>query len=166
MRPPVETASGLSAVLRGVVADMQHVSGADIVSIFLYDESTRTYYAPFAIGQPQEGLLGSLADMREQMARYLGDAGQGKVPDELSIHHYGSTVWLTVTRQNLIAMDAPSEIDSTFGRPRPRFGPDRIAAGSSLRIPSLRRKRNRCRIADSRRATLDDLKPRVSRSAR
>src|SRR5438034_11610355 len=116
MRPPVETASGLSAVLRGVVADMQHVSGADIVSIFLYDESTRTYYAPFAIGQPQEGLLGSLADMREQMARYLGDAGQGKVPDELSIHHYGSTVWLTVTRQNLVAMDAPLQIDSTFVR--------------------------------------------------
>jgi GAF domain-containing protein len=51
MRPPVETASGLSAVLRSVVAVMQHVSGADIVSIFLYDESTRTYYAPFAIGQ-------------------------------------------------------------------------------------------------------------------
>src|ERR1700730_113299 len=90
MRPPVETASGLSAVLRGVVADMQHASGADIVSVSLSDESTRTYYAPFAIGQPQEGLLGSLADMREQMARYLDDAGQGKVPDELSVHHYGS----------------------------------------------------------------------------
>jgi len=116
MRPPLETASGLSAVLRGVVADVQHASGADIVSIFLYDESTRTYYAPFAIGQPQEGLLGSLADMREQMERYLVDAGQGKVPDELGIHHYGSTVWLTVTRQNLVAMDAPSEIDSTFVR--------------------------------------------------
>ncbi len=42
MRSPVETASGLSAVLRGVVADMQHASGADIVSIFLYDESTRS----------------------------------------------------------------------------------------------------------------------------
>jgi GAF domain-containing protein len=116
MRPPVETASGLSAVLRGVVADMQQASGADIVSVYLYDESTRTYYAPFAVGQPQEGLLASLADMREQMARYLGDAGQGKVPDELSVHHYGSTVWLTVTRQNLVAMDAPAEIDSTFIR--------------------------------------------------
>ena len=116
MRPPLETGSGLSAVLRGVVAELQHASGADIVSVFLYDESTRTYYAPFAIGQPQDGLLGSLADMREQMARYLGDAGQGKVPDELSIHYYGSTVWLTVTRQKLVAMDAPSEIDSTFVR--------------------------------------------------
>jgi GAF domain-containing protein len=103
-------------VLRGVVADMQHASGAELVSVFLYDEATRTYYAPFATGQPQEGLLGSLTDMREQMARYLVDAGEGKVPDELSMHHYGSTVWLTVTRQSLVAMDAPSEIDSTFVR--------------------------------------------------
>ena len=65
-----------------------------------------------------------------------------------------------------VSMRSTSDIDSTLGRPRPRFGPDRIAAGSSLRMRSLSRKRNRCRIADSRRATLDDLKPRVSRSAR
>jgi hypothetical protein len=51
VRTPVETNSGLSAVLRGVVADMQHASGADIVSIFLYEEATHTYYAPFATGQ-------------------------------------------------------------------------------------------------------------------
>ena len=116
MRPPVETNSGLSAVLRGVVADLQHASGADIVSIFLYEEATHTYYAPFATGQPQESLLDSLTDMREQLARYLTDAEQGKVPDELGVHQYGSTVWLTVTRQKLIARDAPSEIDSTFIR--------------------------------------------------
>src|ERR1700704_1410141 len=116
MRPQVETNSGLSAVLRGVVADMQHASGADIVSIFLYEEATHTYYAPFATGQPQESLLDSLADMREQLARYLGDADQGKVPDELAVHQYGSTVWLTVTRQRLVARNAPSEIDSTFIR--------------------------------------------------
>jgi len=116
MRPPVETNSGLSAVLRGVVADLQHASGADIVSIFLYEEATHTYYAPFATGQPQESLLDSLTDMREQLARYLTDAEQGKVPDELGVHQYGSTVWLTVTRQRLIARDAPSEIDSTFIR--------------------------------------------------
>ena len=116
MRQQVETNSGLSAVLRGVVADMQHASGADIVSIFLYEESTHTYYAPFATGQPQESLLDSLADMREQLARYLGDADQGKVPDDLGVHQYGSTVWLTVTRQRLVARDAPSEIDSTFIR--------------------------------------------------
>src|ERR1700682_1960954 len=116
MRPQVESNSGLSAVLRGVVADLQHASGADIVSIFLYEESTHTYYAPFARGQPQESLLDSLTDMREQLARYLNDADQGKVPDDLGVHQYGSTVWLTVTRQRLVAKDAPSEIDSTFIR--------------------------------------------------
>jgi len=116
MRPQVESNSGLSAVLRGVVADLQHASGAEIVSIFLYEESTHTYYAPFATGQPQESLLDSLTDMREQLARYLGDADQGKVPDELGVHQYGSTVWLTVTRQRLVARNAPSEIDSTFIR--------------------------------------------------
>jgi len=116
MRPQVESNSGLSAVLRGVVADLQHASGADIVSIFLYEESTHTYYAPFATGQPQESLLDSLTDMREQLARYLNDADQGKVPDDLGVHQYGSTVWLTVTRQRLVAKDAPSEIDSTFIR--------------------------------------------------
>src|SRR4030081_276824 len=116
MRPQVETNSGLSAVLRAVVADMQHASGADIVSIFLYEEATRTYYAPFATGQPQESLLDSLTDMREQLGRYLADADQGKVPDDLGVHQYGSTVWLTVTRERLVAKDAPSEIDSTFIR--------------------------------------------------
>ncbi|HXL79048.1 MAG TPA: GAF domain-containing protein, partial [Candidatus Eisenbacteria bacterium] len=116
MHPPLETASGLAAVLRGVVADMQHASGADIVSIFLYEESSRKYYAPFATGQPQESLLDSLADMTQQLERYLSDQKQGKVPDELGVHHYGSTVWLTITRQKLVARDAPSEIDSTFIR--------------------------------------------------
>jgi GAF domain-containing protein len=116
MPAPLETASGLAAVLRGVVADMQHASGADIVSIFLYEEASRKYYAPFATGQPQESLLDSLADMTQQLDRYLGDKQQGKVPDELGVHHYGSTVWLTITRQKLVARDAPSEIDSTFIR--------------------------------------------------
>src|ERR1700674_1646578 len=119
MRPPGATNSGLSAVLRGVVADMQHASGAEIVSIFLYEEATHTYYAPFATGQPQESLLASLADMREQLARYLNDAEQGKVPDELGVHQYGSTVWLTVTRQRLGARDAATEIDRTVIRHSP-----------------------------------------------
>src|ERR1700680_5081674 len=105
---PLETASGLAAVLRGVVADMQHASGADIVSIFLYEESSGTYYAPFANGQPQESLLDSLADMREQLARYTTDLSQGKVPDDFAIHHYGSTVWLRITGQKLGARAAGS----------------------------------------------------------
>src|ERR1700716_4413215 len=114
MHPQLESSSGLAGVLRGVVADLQHASGADIVSIFLYEEATRTYYAPFATVQPQESLLDSLTDMREQLARYLNEADQGKVPDELGVHQYGSTVWLTVTRQRLVARNAPTEIDSTF----------------------------------------------------
>src|SRR5258708_9531353 len=95
---------------------MQRACGAESVSIFLYEEDTHAYYAPFATGKPQESLLDSLADMKEQRARSRADAEQGKVPDELGIHQYGSTVWLTATRQRLVAMDAPSEIDSTFIR--------------------------------------------------
>ncbi|HEU0167260.1 MAG TPA: GAF domain-containing protein, partial [Chloroflexota bacterium] len=129
MPAPLETASGLAAVLRGVVADMQHASGADIVSIFLYEEASRKYYAPFATGQPQESLLDSLADMSQQLDRYLGDQKQGKVPDELGVHHYGSTVWLTITRQKLVARDAPSEIDSTFIR--------RYQVASTIGLPLL-----------------------------
>ncbi|HEV3406577.1 MAG TPA: GAF domain-containing protein [Candidatus Dormibacteraeota bacterium] len=116
IRPPVESNSGLAAVLRGIVADFQHASGAEIVSVFLYEESTNAYYAPFATGQPQESLLDSLTDMHEQLTRYLTDEQQGKVPDELGVHHYGSTVWLTATRQRLVARNAPAEIDSTFIR--------------------------------------------------
>src|SRR5690348_8739620 len=116
IRPPVESNSGLGAVLRGIVADFQHASGAEIVSVFLYEESTNAYYAPFATGQPQESLLDSLTDMHEQLTRYLTDEQHGKVPDELGVHHYGSTVWLTATRQRLVARNAPAEIDSTFIR--------------------------------------------------
>src|SRR6266852_3397761 len=116
MRQSLQRATGLAGVLRGVVADMQSASGADIVSIFLYEESSRRYYAPFAAGQPQESLLDSLADMTEQLGRYADDASHGKVPDDLGVHNYGSTVWITVTRRPLIARDAPSQIDSTFIR--------------------------------------------------
>ena len=129
IRPPVEANSGLAAVLRGVIADFQHASSADIVSIFLYEESTHTYYAPFATGQPQESLLDSLTDMHEQLTRYLSDEKQGKVPDELGVHQYGSTVWLTVTRQRLVARNAPAEIDSTFIR--------RYQVQSTLGLPLL-----------------------------
>ena len=116
MRPPPQRATGLATVLRGVVAEMQQASKADIVSIFLYDEVRRRYFAPFAVGQPQESLLDSLTDMSEQLARYTNDAAQGKAPADLGVHNYGSTVWLTVTRQRLVARDAPSQIDSTFIR--------------------------------------------------
>ena len=117
MRPPSHPASpGLAAVLRAVVADLQRASGAEMVSIYLYEEAARRFYAPVAIGQPEETLLGALADMDEQLERYLADAEQGKVPDELGVQQYGSTVWLTATRRALVAADARSEIDSTFIR--------------------------------------------------
>jgi GAF domain-containing protein len=117
-------------VLRGVITEMQQASKADIVSIFLYEESTRRYFAPFAIGQPQESLVDSLSDMTEQLARYHADAAQGKAPADLGIHNYGSTVWLTVTRQLLVARDAPSQIDSTFVR--------RYQVQSTFGLPLLR----------------------------
>src|SRR6266567_7259912 len=114
--PSAPATSDLSALLRGVVADLQRASHADMVSLFLYDEESSHYYAPFAVGQPEDSLLDSLADVHGQLNRYRADRSQGKVPDELRVPHYGSTVWLTVTRQTLVARDAPTEIDSTFVR--------------------------------------------------
>jgi len=130
MRPSPQRATGLATVLRGVIAEMQQASKADIVSIFLYDEAMRRYFAPFAAGQPQESLIDSLTDMTEQLARYHSDAAQGKAPADLGIHNYGSTVWLTVTRQMLVARDAPSQIDSTFIR--------RYQVQSTFGLPLLR----------------------------
>src|SRR5438445_11271766 len=93
--------TGLGAVLRRVVEDMRRASGAEMVSLVLYDEERRQYFAPFAVGQPEDALLGSLTDMHEQLGRYLADAEAGKISDELSVQQYGSTVWLTVTRRTL-----------------------------------------------------------------
>src|SRR5260370_34096682 len=166
MRPPVESNSGLSAVLRVVVADVQHASGADIVSLFLSEEATHTCYAPFATGQPQESLLDSLTDMREQLARYLNDAEQGKVPDELGVPQYGSTAWITVTRQRLIARDAPSEIDSTFIRRyqvQSTIGLPLVAGDRPLRLGHLNY-RSRDKAPDD--ATLLELERRASAAAR
>ena len=108
--------AGLASLLRGLVAGFRRTSGADIVSLFLYDAAAGRYYAPFALGQPEESLLDSLGDMQAQLGRYRADVAQGKVPDELTVPQYGSTVWLTVTRRPLVARDAASEIDSTFVR--------------------------------------------------
>src|SRR5215472_3290281 len=117
MVPRQESAvSGLSGVLHGLVADFRRTSGADIVSVFLYDADGDRYFAPFAHGQPEESLLDSLADMQSQLGRYLADVAQRKAPDDLGVHQYGSTVWLTVGRRTLVARDAASEIDSTFVR--------------------------------------------------
>lgn len=103
-------------VLRGLAEQLQSASGADILSLYLYDASTQTYYAPLALGLPEEDLPGSLTDMQDQLARYMADADQGKVPEELQPKHYGPNVWLTITRRVLLALDAPNEIDGSFIR--------------------------------------------------
>src|SRR5438132_5554823 len=117
MPPKSDTGySGFSGLLHGVVAEFQRLSGAEIVSLILYDEEARRYYAPVALGQPEDTLLDSIEDMQSQLGRYLDDAAHHKVPDELRVQDYGSTVWLTMTRRVLVARDAPSEIASTFVR--------------------------------------------------
>ncbi|MGH2559178.1 MAG: GAF domain-containing protein, partial [Thermomicrobiales bacterium] len=110
------SAAGLFAVLRDVVARFRQASGADILSLYLYDADVQAYYAPVASGLPEEDLAGSLSDMHDQLAHYLADVAQGKAPAELLPTHYGPNVWLTVTRQRLYAKDAPKEIDSSFIR--------------------------------------------------
>jgi len=117
MPPKSDTGySGFSGLLHGVVAEFQRLSGAEIVSLILYDEEMRRYYAPVALGQPEDTLLDSIEDMQSQLGRYLDDVAHHKVPDELRVQDYGSTVWLTMTRRVLVARDAPSEIASTFVR--------------------------------------------------
>ncbi|HEY4025898.1 MAG TPA: GAF domain-containing protein [Candidatus Dormibacteraeota bacterium] len=108
--------SGLARLLHGLVADFRRASGADIISLFLYDGASGRYYAPFATGQPEDSLLDSLSDMQAKLAGYQADVAQSKVPDDLTVRQYGSTVWLTVTRRALIARDAANELDSTFVR--------------------------------------------------
>lgn len=120
---------GLGALLRRVLDDMRRASGAAMVSLVLYDEERQDYFAPFAVGQPEDSLLASLTDMREQLSRYQADVREGKVQDDLSVQQYGSTVWLTVMRRTLVARDAPSEIDSTFVR--------RYRVASTVGLPLL-----------------------------
>src|SRR5215472_5980880 len=107
---------GLTALLRSQAVDFHRLSAADIVSLFLYDEASRRYFGPVAVGQPEDSLRESLSDMQSQLDRYLADVAQNKAPDDLHVPHYGSTVWLTITRQVLEARDAGVEIDSTFVR--------------------------------------------------
>jgi GAF domain-containing protein len=117
MLPRSEPAfSGLANLLRRVVADFRRTSGADLASLFLYDTATGRYYAPFALGVAEDSLLDSIADMQAQLGRYRDDAAQGKVPDDLTVPQYGSTVWLSVTRRTLVARNAAAEIDSTYVR--------------------------------------------------
>ena len=157
MRPLPETSpSRLATVLREVVGDLHRESGADLASLYLYDAERRRYYAPFAVGMPEESLLGSLKDMREQLARYLDDLAAGKVPADLRPQHYGTTVWLTVMRQPLVARDATSEVDSTFVRRHqvraiiglPLLAGDRVLGISFLNYRAAAGKRRQPKVPD------------------
>ncbi len=110
------TTASLLDVLRRTLDEAQTTSGADIVSLYLYDAQDRRYYAPVAIGIPEAGLLDSIPDIQDQLARYLADEAQGKAPEELHPQQYGPNVWLTVTRKPLITRNAPEEIGSSFVR--------------------------------------------------
>ena len=130
MRPASEPVSShVGAVLRRVVAELHRTSGADLTSLFLYEAAEHRYYAPFAVGLPEEGLQASLTDLGEQLAGYLDDLAAGKVPGELRPQHYGTTVWVTVTRRLLVARDATTEADSSFVR--------RHHVASSIGLPLL-----------------------------
>ncbi|GEM_PF-1039287 len=110
------TPASLTAVLERVVDQMQRASRAQIVTLYLYDAESQSYFAPTAIGLPDSNLAGALSDMQDQLSRYLADAGQGKAPDELQPQQYGPNVWLTIRRRPLVARDAPAQIDSSFIR--------------------------------------------------
>ena len=159
MRPLPETStSRLATVLHDAVTDLHRVSGADLASLYLYDAEGRRYYAPFAVGMPQDSLVGALEDMREQLARYLDDLAAGKVPGDLRPQHYGTTVWLTVMREPLVARDATSEVDSTFVRRHqvraiiglPLVAGDRVLGIVFLNYRAAAGKRRQAKVPDDR----------------
>src|SRR5204862_8218663 len=74
------------------------------------------FSAPYSSGVWEERVLAFLADMGDQLEGYEQDLAVGKVPAVLRPTHYGTTVWLTVTRRRLVAREATRDIDSTFVR--------------------------------------------------
>ncbi|MDQ6772242.1 MAG: GAF domain-containing protein [Candidatus Dormibacteraeota bacterium] len=125
------TASHLTTLVREAAGRLQRASGADMVAVYLFDAESRSFYAPVALGQAEDALYDSLADMAEQLARYDQDAAQGKAPQDLRVTQYGLTAWLIATRRPMVAVDAPAEIDSTFIR--------RFRVESAVGLPLLSR---------------------------
>src|SRR5260370_431485 len=98
--------------------------------------------------------------MHEQLGRYLADERQGKVPDELGVHQYGSTVWLTATRQRPVARNAPAAIDSTFIRRyqvQSTIGLPILSGDRLLRLGYLNYRNREKAPDDSRLHHLDDV---------
>ena len=70
MRQTSETRpSRLHSVLRGIVDDLQNESGAAIVSLYLYDAESESYYAPIAKGVPEAGAIAASMPGRPAIPR-------------------------------------------------------------------------------------------------
>src|ERR671933_1686847 len=108
--------SDFTAALRMAVERMREIGDADIVALYPYDEQTEAFYAPVAVGLPEEDLVRALPDMADQLRRFQADRMEGKIPDELLPAHYGPNAWLLATRRPLVSADAAHEVDSSFIR--------------------------------------------------
>src|SRR5205823_1750149 len=89
---------------------------ADIVALYPYDEETEAFYAPVALGLPDDDLVRALPDMADQLRRFHADRVEGKMPDELLPAHYGPHAWLLNMRRPLVSADPAHEVDSSFIR--------------------------------------------------
>src|ERR671936_3174888 len=105
-----------TAALRSAVEHMRAISDADIVALYPYDEETEAFYAPVALGLPEDDLVRALPDMADQLRRFQADRVEAKIPDELLPAHYGPNAWLLATRRPLVSADAAREVDSSFIR--------------------------------------------------
>lgn len=112
----VPVTASLMDVLREIGQALRQASGADIMTLYLFDSTTRQYYAPLAIGIPETDLAGSISDMQDQLARYDADVAQGKAPQQLRPADYGPNVWLTVSQQPLVIQDAGADLNTSFVR--------------------------------------------------
>ena len=105
-----------AAALSAAVERMREVSGADIVALYPYHADTDTFYAPVAIGLPEDDVVHSLPDMADQLHHFRSDEAQGKIPEDLLPSHYGPSAWLLATRRLLVTADARHEADGSFVR--------------------------------------------------
>src|SRR5438270_1200563 len=105
---------GFAAALRRAVERMREISGADIVALYPYAEETEAFYAPVALGLPDDDLVRALPDIADQLRRFHADRVEGKIPDELLPTHYGPNAWLLAMRRPLVSADAAHEVDGSF----------------------------------------------------
>src|SRR5437764_9890456 len=108
--------AAFATALTAAIDEMRGIGHADIVALYPYDEETDSFFAPVTIGIPDGNMGHALADLADQLRRFRTDEAEGKVPDDLSPAHYGSSAWLLATRRPLITKDAVHEVDASFVR--------------------------------------------------